>query len=127
MDGWISKQPYVSRTKRNKVVPEAEGREVFSAQRLISSLARPAAEHAQARSTAMAITILAPAPAIPYLKDEDSDEDSDDGGVDVEGDAEMRPAKRAKHASAKDIVTPGELLTDDSQWMRYVARRLGGF
>jgi exosome complex component RRP4 len=63
----------------------------------------------------MAITILAPAPAgVPYLA---ADSDSEDGGVDLEGDLDMRPSKRARHQ--KDIVTPGEIVTDDPQWMRY--------
>ena len=65
----------------------------------------------------MAITILAPVPAALYHR-EDSDE-SDDGGVDLEGDVDIRPAKRARHSFAKDIVTPGETITDDPQWMRY--------
>jgi exosome complex component RRP4 len=68
----------------------------------------------------MAITILAPAPPpIPYQEDSSSD-DSDHGGVDLEGDAQMPPAKRARHA-AKNMVTPGETVTDDPQWMRYSA------
>jgi hypothetical protein len=68
----------------------------------------------------MAITILAPAPAVPYqLQDESDNEDSEDGGIDLEGDSDMRPAKRARHSSAKDLVTPGETVTDDPQWMRY--------
>ncbi|KAA8571485.1 hypothetical protein EYC84_001485 [Monilinia fructicola] len=63
----------------------------------------------------MAITIIAPtAPAVPYHT-EDASDNSDDGGVDLEGDLDMRPAKRAKH---QDIVTPGEIITDDPQWMR---------
>ena len=66
----------------------------------------------------MAITILAPAPAgVPYLRENSSD--SEDGGADLEGDHDMRPAKRARHK--KDVVTPGEIVTDDPQWMRYVA------
>jgi exosome complex component RRP4 len=68
----------------------------------------------------MAITILAPASAAPaYNRDVDSDEDFEDGGVDLEGDVDMdsHPSKRAK-LSAKDIVTPGETVTDDPQWMR---------
>ena len=65
----------------------------------------------------MAITILAPAPAeIPHQAESSSD-DSDDGGVDLEGDVRMRPAKRARHSH--EMVTPGEIITDDSQWMRY--------
>jgi len=64
----------------------------------------------------MAITILAPAPAATNNQVDDSSDDSDDGGVDLQGDIDMRPAKRAKHS---DIVTPGEMVTDDAQWMRY--------
>jgi exosome complex component RRP4 len=66
----------------------------------------------------MAITILAPTPAvINYQAEQHSDDDSDDGGVDLEGDLDMRPKKRAKHG--QDVVTPGETVTDDPQWMRY--------
>ena len=68
----------------------------------------------------MAITILAPVPAtIPYQTENSSDED--DGGVDLEGDVDMRPSKRVRRHSSKDIVTPGETVTDDRQWMRFVA------
>ena len=67
----------------------------------------------------MAITILAPAPAaIPYHNDDSSDDSDEDGGVDLQGDVGMRPAKRARHS--KEIVTPGETVTDDPQWMRCV-------
>ncbi len=66
----------------------------------------------------MAITILAPIPAVPYQYASGSGDDSDDGGVDLEGDLNMRPTKRARHSSAKDLVTPGETVTDDPQWMR---------
>jgi exosome complex component RRP4 len=69
----------------------------------------------------MAITILAPVPAaMPYHYEVSSDESDDDGGVDLQGGVSMPPAKRAKRARhAKDIVTPGETVTDDPQWMRY--------
>jgi exosome complex component RRP4 len=68
----------------------------------------------------MAITILAPAPAaIPYQAEGSSDDSDDEGGVDIHGgDVGMRPAKRARHS--KSIVTPGETVTDDPQWMRCV-------
>lgn len=66
----------------------------------------------------MAITILPPAPAAP----EYDSESSDNGGFESDGDVDMmqdrRPAKRAKTRS-QDIVTPGETVTDDPQWMRY--------
>ncbi|CZR60353.1 related to 3`-_5` exoribonuclease [Phialocephala subalpina] len=65
----------------------------------------------------MVIKISAPIPAVPHRITHDSSDDSDDGGVDVEGDSDMRPAKR-RRASAKDLVTPGETVTDDPQWMR---------
>lgn len=70
----------------------------------------------------MAITILAPAPAVPYQIADDSDDDDGNGGVDLEGDSDMRPPKRAPRS--KDIVTPGETVTDDPQWMRYVSQIL---
>jgi exosome complex component RRP4 len=66
----------------------------------------------------MAITILAPAPAALHQTVNDSDDDSDNGGVDLDGDSDMRPSKRARRS--KDIVTPGETVTDDPQWMRSV-------
>lgn len=66
----------------------------------------------------MAITILAPAqPPAPNEGDGSADE-SDNGGVGLEGDGDMPPAKRAR-PSGHDIVTPGETVTDDPQWMRY--------
>jgi exosome complex component RRP4 len=66
----------------------------------------------------MAITIVAPAPPA-NIYNEDSSSDEDDGGVDIEGDIDMRPTKRARHHGSSSIVTPGEIVTDDPQWMRY--------
>lgn len=65
----------------------------------------------------MAITIKAPAPAVAPYKRADSSDESDNGGADLQGDISMRPGKRVRH-NAEDIVTPGEIVTDDSQWMR---------
>lgn len=73
-------------------------------------------------------------------EDDEGSSDSEAGGVDIEGDIAMRikkesrrPAKRVKTAQQQqqqqgygqgakksDIVTPGEIITDDPQWMRYV-------
>ncbi|CAN8106033.1 unnamed protein product [Discula destructiva] len=76
----------------------------------------------------MPITIIQPRPTPQFLRRDDgassdSDSDSDDsgggGGVDLEGDVSMsmgRPSKRAKYSD--DIVTPGEVITDDTQFMR---------
>lgn len=67
----------------------------------------------------MAITILAPEPvAEPYESDRDSAEDSDDGGANLEGDIDMQPKKRRRN-DYDDVVTPGQSVTDDPQWMRY--------
>ena len=67
----------------------------------------------------MAITILAPAPAtIAYHSDEESSDPDEDGGVDLDGDIDMRPRKRACHNGSSSIVTPGETVTEDPQWMR---------
>lgn len=71
----------------------------------------------------MPITITPPKPPPrPQREDDDddvSDSDSDVGGADLDGDLRMRPAKRARHDDeAYDIVTPGEVITDDPQWMR---------
>lgn len=55
------------------------------------------------------------------MSDSDSDSDSGGAGVDFEGDVSMstgRPSKRAKYGD--DIVTPGEIITDDTQYMRFV-------
>jgi exosome complex component RRP4 len=66
----------------------------------------------------MAITILAPAPpTVAYSADSDNSSD-EDGGVNLEGDNDMRPKKRARHHGSSSIVTPGETVTDDPQWMR---------
>ncbi|KAK1504746.1 exosome complex exonuclease RRP4 [Colletotrichum tamarilloi] len=72
----------------------------------------------------MPITILAPRGTPSHHKPyaaagagaADSDSDSD-GGADIEGDISMRPAKRSR-GDNYEIVTPGEIITDDPQWMR---------
>ncbi|KAK7755962.1 Exosome complex component rrp4 [Diatrype stigma] len=73
----------------------------------------------------MPITILQPA-VIPIHRPtiDVSDSDSDSGGgADLEGDIPMmRPSKRPRRANSDDgdssIVTPGEVITEDPQWMR---------
>lgn len=68
----------------------------------------------------MAITIIQPKPVPRYTRrtsSTGSDSDSDDGGgVDIEGDIKMATARSA--ASHSDIVTPGEVITTNPQWMR---------
>ncbi|KAI1425034.1 hypothetical protein F5Y12DRAFT_749400 [Xylaria sp. FL1777] len=68
----------------------------------------------------MPITILQPAPPPGYFPNEplDGDSDSDSaGGADLEGDVSMGVASgRSRRSDA--IVTPGEVITEDSQWMR---------
>ncbi|KAI0535360.1 hypothetical protein GGR58DRAFT_447057 [Xylaria digitata] len=70
----------------------------------------------------MPITILQPAPPPGYnphhTPDVGSDSDSE-GGVGLEGDASMgRPSKRFRWSDDDAIVTPGEIITEDPQWMR---------
>ena len=68
----------------------------------------------------MAITILPPASAYgTYYEDSDNLSDDEDGGVNLEGSLDTRPKKRARHHGSYSIVTPGETVTDDPQWMRY--------
>lgn len=72
-------------------------------------------------STDMPITILQPAPIAPrtnYRSDSDSD---DDGGADLEGDISMMGSRKRARQADDGIVTPGEVITTDPQWMRYVA------
>ena len=64
----------------------------------------------------MPFSIRLPAPASPHPHPSDSASDI----YDYEGDTSMieaRPSKRAKPSSTS-IVTPGEIVTDDPQWMR---------
>lgn len=69
----------------------------------------------------MAISILAPAPAEPpaHGRAHDSDDDIAD---DLDGDVDMldgaRPTKRARLSTRGVLVTPGEVVTADPQWMR---------
>ncbi|KAI7788304.1 exosome complex exonuclease rrp4 [Diaporthe eres] len=79
----------------------------------------------------MAITIIQPKPVPRYTRrtsSAGSDSDSDDGGVDIEGDIKMATGRAA--ASHSDIVTPGEVITTNPQWMRghgtYTSAQGGG-
>ncbi|KAF2141897.1 uncharacterized protein K452DRAFT_287865 [Aplosporella prunicola CBS 121167] len=68
----------------------------------------------------MPITILAPAPPAPTYPRAAGSEDEDEA-FDSEGDVDMEATSRASkrpRRSQKSIVTPGEMVTDDPQWMR---------
>ncbi|KAF7534644.1 hypothetical protein G7054_g6038 [Neopestalotiopsis clavispora] len=72
----------------------------------------------------MPITILQPSLAREsVVKNHTSDSESDsEGGVDLDGDISMtRPAKRVRRNEA--ILTPGEVITEDPQWMRPLRAR----
>lgn len=63
----------------------------------------------------MPFSITTPAPPAPIQYNDPFSSDS----ADSEGDIDMeRPSKRPK-LSSTSIVTPGETVTDDPQWMRY--------
>lgn len=73
----------------------------------------------------MAITITQPKPVPRYTRrtsSAGSDSDSDDGGADIEGDIKMSTARSSAAAATaaghSDIVTPGEVITTNPQWMR---------
>lgn len=70
----------------------------------------------------MAIKITAPAPAAPLPTRIAREEDDSPRRTDLEGDIDMlidsgRSPKRRKR-DVKPIITPGEVVTDDPQWMR---------
>ena len=62
----------------------------------------------------MGIVILSPAPVAPAIY-----HDSENVPVDSEGDVNMGDGEEEAHISIEHIVTPGESVTDDPQWMRY--------
>lgn len=76
----------------------------------------------------MAITILPPVVEDVDLPSFDSDSDAmsvdSDGGVELAAGSSSRPNKRQRLVEGTNIVagvlTPGEVVTDDPQWMRFV-------
>lgn len=71
------------------------------------------------KTSKMAITIIQPKPAVQHVRRDEgasSDSDSENGGVDLDGDVSMSLGKPTNHSS--DIVTPGEVITEDTQYMR---------
>lgn len=75
----------------------------------------------------MAITILPPVVEDTGASYADSDVDSmsmdSDGGVDIAPSEAARPSKRPRLGgpnAGAGIVSPGEVVTDDPQWMRFV-------
>jgi exosome complex component RRP4 len=67
----------------------------------------------------MPITILTPAPPPPANYDAYSDDD-DEMELDSDEDVDMdeKHVFRKPKFSRKHVITPGELVTDDTQWMR---------
>ena len=64
----------------------------------------------------MPITILQPQPPPPLPRyDVSSDEDDI---LDDDGDVEMERGAQKARISSRKIVTPGEVVTEDPQWMR---------
>ena len=76
----------------------------------------------------MPISILTlPIPELPshhFVRDAD-DELAQDADGDVDMLANVRPTKRARLSNRGGaLVTPGEIVTSDPQWMRYVGTSL---
>ena len=72
----------------------------------------------------MAIIISPPAPAAQDNGPRSSD-DEDEGTYDREGDVQMAEAGAAgRRRAARSVVTPGEIITDDPQWMRYARHNI---
>ena len=74
---------------------------------IITSISQPTA-------SAMPFTITAPPSTVPIANHDTSDSDS----LDSEGDIDMGRAFKRPKLSSKSIVTPGEIVTEDPQWMR---------
>ncbi len=72
----------------------------------------------------MPITILPPAPP-PQVSYEAYSDDDDEMGLDSEGDVDMEIGRTYKNPplSRRHVVTPGELVTDDTQWMRFAIHK----
>lgn len=70
----------------------------------------------------MAITILPPQVEDIRPHHSDSDDSMSDADSDVEMGGVSRPSKRAKLENniSTGIVTPGEVVTSETQWMRLV-------
>ncbi|RKF73947.1 Exosome complex component rrp4 [Golovinomyces cichoracearum] len=72
----------------------------------------------------MAITILVPTPAAPLHSNaingliDDSDNSDDEGGVRIRNVLNPSVTKQQAGRDDLDVVTPGETVTDDPQWMR---------
>lgn len=75
----------------------------------------------------MTFTILPLAPqaqAVGYDQHRPSSPGADfDGDIDMDVDEAEAPFKRIKFSNSS-VVTPGESVTDDPQWMRYLVNNL---
>ena len=63
----------------------------------------------------MPISIRPPTPAKPIPR-YDSDAGDDEDGFSLEGDVTMTDVSSRRRT--KSIITPGQIITDDPQWMR---------
>lgn len=67
----------------------------------------------------MPFRILAPAPPASVLSSSYNEVEDVESESDVDMEESFRPVGKRPHLSTKEIVTPGEIVTDDPQWMRY--------
>ena len=76
-------------------------------------------------NSAMAITITTPTPLPAHIPTDTVSDSDSDGGVDLDGDISMQSPPSKRHRLSADrhgheIVTPGQEITSDPQWMRFV-------
>jgi hypothetical protein len=63
----------------------------------------------------MSFTILPPSRALPAAR---ADSDDSDGGVVIDSDGDVAMTSTIQSKALTALVTPGDLVTDDPQWMR---------
>lgn len=70
----------------------------------------------------MGLSILPPLPDevdfVPVLNNGYDSES--DASMNDDDDEDNRPSKRLKLSGPNSVVVPGEIITDETQWMRYV-------
>jgi hypothetical protein len=67
----------------------------------------------------MGLAVLPPEPEIENIPVETHDDVEEDNDASMVDDEDGRPSKRRRlTSSSRQIALPGEIITDDTQWMR---------